>query len=278
MRKSSLILLTLTLLACAAGPAQAAIVDPYGFWIDHVYPSTVGNTGPATLHMVGAFPGDTCRVTLRFPYQEEDISGTVLERNVGIYTSSGGDPLDELVVRFDMTGALHVSYDIEVVPEIEGMECGSGPIAYGFGLLTVEPVRKADLWVEIIGQTAVRVDSMTSHFVWYGNQGNVDMDAAILFVAIPASVASYALGFDRAQYALPVNPNLPPPLNTPPTEYANVSFGGSTYTVIPLYVRDIAPGAAKMLRIDLQWGGAQSKDVFRAWWSGSSASDSQPIW
>jgi hypothetical protein len=256
--------------------STTAVGGDYGTYIDSVMPATAGNTGKATLNVIGNLPEEPFEVKLwpPAPFNSEGILGQVLKvRRDAVKPHEYSSLSDVAIASFDLTNAVKGAYMITV-------QKGSD-LASLYDAVTVQDGTQPELWVTLDGYTTVRINSQTDYRVWYGNRGNNNNDAALLFLAVPKWTSNgdpvHTLGFNLGDY------------KTEPYDPSNLTWGtisqqidseidGAHYTVYQLLIKDIAPLSLNPLKVTITWGSNPSDYLLKAWWAGSKPASFHPIW
>ena len=149
----------------------------------------------------------------------------------------GSEPGGHLIATFDLTSAPPGEY--ELVAENPDGEAFVAPEPF-----VVEPEKRVELWVDIVGRDAIRVGRPQTYHVMYGNRGNTDAVGVPLWIAGIPAAATVKLGFD----VLP-----PVPLGDTPVDYSSVptSFDVGNEIVVPLLLPVVPPGFTGALTFTL---------------------------
>ena len=190
---------------------------------------------PASTRVSPATGGDTGSVSV-------SIAGTGLAPGVAVKLVRAGNPDipganlqisndgKSLGATFDLTGKASGAWDLVIT------NLNSPPTTLPQAF-TIEPGKKADVWVDIVGRGAIRVGQATQFNVLYGNRGNVNATGAFLWISgIPPTAT--------------VKPNfifVPFPRATP--RPAPVNTGSEI--LVPLLINTIPPGFTGVLNLEI---------------------------
>jgi hypothetical protein len=134
-------------------------------------PLTGGTAGPVTVSVNGQCLEPGATVCLTRPGNSDICAATV----------TGQDDRSSLDATFDLSAAAQGEWTLRVTNP--NSQFASAPTPF-----TAESGGEADLWVEIIGRSQIRVGRPALFSVRYGNRGTVDAFAAHLVVVLPTSV------------------------------------------------------------------------------------------
>jgi hypothetical protein len=169
---------------------------------------------------------------------EPDITG----QPVGV--SADGT---RIATTFDLTGRALGPCDVTVT----NPDSTTFTLPGGF---TIEQSRGAEVWVDIVGRTAIRPNRAQTFTVMFGNRGDVDALGVPLWIGgIPKS-ATWNLGFDIA----------PPPSDI---DWSEVPTYLETEDDIrlPIFIPLIPPGFTGTLKIELTVPAGEERFDLRAW-------------
>ncbi len=163
---------------CDIGAVERAL----GLAVARVLPDRVGNVGSALLTVSG---------------NGFDLDATVLLRRAGqpdlaatdVTVDPGGSAL---VARFTLGGQATGSWDVVVTnPDTTTKTLADA--------VTVEAPRAPELWIRVVGPTAVRIGVPARFLLAYGNRGNVDAFDVPIAIGVPLD------------FGFTVGPVTPPP-------------------------------------------------------------------
>jgi hypothetical protein len=204
------------------GPPGCA---PGGLWVSTVIPDKGGNAGSVTavIHGSGFLQGATVKLTRQW------VPDIVAEP---VWVDAEGWAL---AATFDLTGAEVGVWDVVVI----NPDGGSAAL---LGAFTVEEGCTAEVWVDILGPSAIRVGREAPVYILYGNTGNCNADNVPVMIAVPEDVdVEYIPG----KWPPVGDPPLPPDDN--PWE---IKVGDEVR--IPLDVPLVPPGRTGTSKISLK--------------------------
>lgn len=279
MRSLKVLLVASFLLMVMSFPAEAMFYSGGSYWIDQVMPATVGNTGKATINIIGEIPKAPPYATLWGPTcyygePENEIVGTVVKWSKDAFNNSWGGTSSILTVTFDLSGVPKGTYSVS----FPHPDYPNDPTyrTYTFCALTVEDGKGPDLWVMMSGETTVRVGSKTTYRVFYGNSGGIDVPSAILYLAIPKEM-TYKLLFDPAPYQNFWYPGISEAAGGLEPNF-EADFDSKSYNVLPMAIKNLAPGVAPPFKVEVTWGSNPAQHLMRAFWHGSKSTSYRPLW
>jgi len=217
------------------------------FSILNISPKKGGDTGMVTVSVVGTGFSNGAALKLTRTGQP-DIAGQ------SVNVTAGGTVLK---ARFDLTGKATGSWNVVIV----NSDSTSATLADGF---TIETGAKPQIWVSLLGRSAIRTGREQTFYVNYGNRGNVDgVGVSLIIDGIP-SFGQMKLGFDVASPPqIPGQPvidysNVPKTIDTQTTTGRFVScfenkLCPEVYSskMLPLYIPLVPAGSSKTLSISL---------------------------
>ena len=188
---------------------------------------TGGAGGTVTVRIWGIGLADDARVLLR---RDDD---TTIEADVT------AEPGDYLAAVFDLSSATPAEYQLLVINP-DGQEFTASQA------FIVEPEKRVELWVDILGRDTIRVGRPQTYYIMYGNNGNADAVGVPLWIAGVPKGAAWKLGFELT----------PPPLHGQglvPIDFDEVPkhIEREDDIAIPLLVPSVPPGVTKTLQITL---------------------------
>ena len=276
MRRLKVLLVASFLLMVMRFPAEAMFYSGGSYWIDQVMPTTVGNTGKATINIIGEIPKAPPYASIWGPGYglTNEIVGTVVKWSKDAFNNSWGGTSSILTVTFDLSGMQKGTYAVS----FPNPDYPTDPsyLVYHLWALTVEDGKGPDLWVMMSGETTVRVGSKTTYRVFYGNSGGIDVPSAILYLAIPKEM-TYKLLFDPAPYQNFWYPGISEAAGGLEPNFEG-DFDAKPYSIIPLSIQNLAPGMAAPLKIEVTWGSSPAQHLLRAFWHGSKSTSYRPLW
>ncbi|WP_420460854.1 T9SS type A sorting domain-containing protein [Neolewinella sp.] len=152
--------------------------------LDSITPNYGGNTGMATVNVLGAGFDENTEIKLT-----HDEHPTIEVPDTAVTSVYGS----LLVLTLDLEGKAEGVYDVEVTL-VDGTEL-SLPKAF-----SVEAGQDADPYVKIIGPNAIRRRQWYTYSVMYGNRGNTDATGVPMFLQLPSSTSpgKYELNYDMS--------------------------------------------------------------------------------
>lgn len=263
-------------------PAMEPVYDAR---IDKVYPETIGNKGKVTVNVIGRLKTDdghnyTCSPKFYSYGQLYDLDGTVVKVADKAYVLPNdptSTPLDVVTVTFDFSEGIQAGYGGGWLGLFDCNSTDPNTVSYN---VAVQESTNQDLWVDISGLTTVRFGAKTDYTIIYGNSGSTNVDAAVLYIAVPKHKEDgdpqHTLGFNLADYALA--PYNPAGLNWGTiTQQMDVDIDQDNYTVYQLMLRDIPPFSFNPLKVTITWGNKSNNYRLKVWWGGGSAVTFDPI-
>lgn len=181
-------------------------------------PTSGGDIGPVTVLVHGSRlePGAVVRLSRS---GEQDIVADPVTVDEGCRT---------LQAIFDLTGKAWGNWDLVVTNP--GGDSASLP-----GAFTIEEGERARIWIDIVGQDAIRVGRQQAYTVLYGNTGNIDASGASLRIIAPADMEAQLVPFEHGDIGL----------ETP------ASFSTGDERIFSVVVPTIPPGSSGALRLKL---------------------------
>ena len=191
--------------------------------IGAVSPSTAGNAGDATVTISGAGlqQGATCSLVL---------GSTTIQAASASVASDGSS----ITCTFPLTGAAPGNYQLEVTNP--GASAVMEPSPF-----TVTSGAGPQVWVTVVGRSAVRFNTPSTFVVSYGNSGDADAIGVPIFIIASAGVTAQV---NETLATLPAVPNLN--YSQFPVTY---TIGGQT--LIPLLAARIPAGGSGSIPIQI---------------------------
>jgi hypothetical protein len=191
--------------------------------IGTIGPVVGGNTGDTTITVSGAGfeSGATCSL----------VSGTTTIASASAVVNSAGT---EIGCTFALNGAATGSYNVVV-------SNSNGTSFTDQNAFTVESGTGPQIWLDVVGRSAVRFNTPTTFTVAYGNSGDTDAIGVPVFISVPSG-ATVQLSSGLA--SLPKLSDFDP--NTLPSSY---QLNGAT--VIPIMIPRVAAGGSGSIQVQL---------------------------
>ncbi len=201
--------------------------------IGTIGPVVGGNIGDASVTVDGAGiqQGATCSLVQ---------GGTTIASAQATVNSTG----TSIICTFPLNGAATGSYDVAI----------NNPDGSSFirpGGFTVEAGTGPNIWLSIVGRSAIRFNTLTTFTVSFGNSGDTDAVGVPIFVSVPAGAT-----IQLATKLAPVPPLTDFNPDTLPTAYVmNTATSTSTFasgtTVIPIFIPRISAGGSGSLQFQI---------------------------
>jgi hypothetical protein len=191
--------------------------------IGAVGPVVGGDTGDTTITITGAGfqAGATCDL----------VEGTTTIAAAHVAISSNGT---SMTCTFALNGATTGSYNV-VVSNPDGTTFTQN------NAFTVEAGQGPNIWMNLVGRSAVRFNTPTTFTVSYGNSGNTDAIGVPIFITVPGGITG---NLSTAVPPVPTLSDFDP--RTLPTSY---TVSGNT--VIPLFIPRLAPGQSGSMQFQI---------------------------
>lgn len=194
--------------------------------IGSIYPTSGGNAGSVTVTITGSNfePGAIPSL----------VKGSTRIDGSLVSISPDGTRIGTV---FDLTGAAVGTYSLAV-------QNPDNTVIGGATAFTVTEGGGPNVWVNIAGRSAIRVNTPTTFYVTVGNSGQADAYGVPLFIEVPSSVTLVP------QFKLTNPPQVP---NTPPIDYSQVpvSFTANDQTVAALFVPVIPAGSSHAIAFQI---------------------------
>jgi len=191
--------------------------------IGSIGPVLGGNTGDTTITVSGAGfeSGATCSL----------VSGTTTIASASAVVNSAGT---EVSCTFALNGQATGSYNV-VVSNTNGTSFTDQ------NAFTVESGTGSNIWLDVVGRSAVRFNTPTTFTVSYGNSGDTDAIALPIFISVPSGAT---VQLSSGLTSLPQLSDFDP--NTLPSSY---QLNGAT--VIPIIIPRVAAGGSGSIQVQL---------------------------
>jgi Bacterial Ig-like domain (group 3) len=191
--------------------------------IGTIGPVVGGNTGDTTITVSGAGfeSGATCSL----------VSGTTTIASASAVVNAAGT---EVSCTFALNGEATGSYNV-VVSNTNGTSFTDQ------NAFTVESGAGPNIWLDVVGRSAVRFNTPTTFTVAYGNSGDTDAIAVPIFISVPSGAT---VQLSSGLTALPKLSDFDP--NTLPS-----SFQLNGATVIPIIIPRVAAGGSGSIQVQL---------------------------
>jgi len=191
--------------------------------IGTIGPVVGGNSGDTTITVSGAGFGSGATCSL--------VSGTTTIASANAVVNSAGT---EIGCTFALNGAATGSYNVVV-------SNSNGTSFTDQNAFTVESGTGPQIWLDVVGRSAVRFNTPTTFTVAYGNSGDTDAIGVPVFISVPSG-ATVQLSSGLA--SLPKLSDFDP--NTLPSSY---QLNGAT--VIPIMIPRVAAGGSGSIQVQL---------------------------
>jgi hypothetical protein len=205
---------------------KLSFTEATGLTISSITPNTGGNTGFATVTIKGTgfVSGATAKLTA--PGQPDIIGDPVTVRTDG----------RAVTARFDLHGVAPGIWDVTVTnPDATTVTAAGG--------FTVEAGGGPNVWVDLVGRTAVRSGREEGFVVFFGNSGDTDA------LGVPLTITGIPLSAD-VKLDFTLNPTaLPAAYEQYRTDDISPIVQTDTEQVIPLFVGVIPAGSTRSFRI-----------------------------
>jgi hypothetical protein len=216
---------------------------------------TATTTAPVITKVSPDTGGNTSTVTVT-------IEGDNFQEGLGIKLAKVGEPeipassvtlVDPTKISavFDLAGAEPGSWDI-VVTNPDSKEVGIFPDGF-----IIESGGESDVWVDILGRPIIRSGRPAPFMVFYGNQGNIDVKEAVLWVAGIPNDADVDVSLSDS-----IQPMPDPEIES--NEVSPVVFEIQGQRVIGVTLNSISPGETGNMNFSLNIPGLTSAD-FDVW-------------
>ena len=191
--------------------------------IGSIGPVAGGNSGDTTITVNGAGfeSGATCSL----------VSGTTTIASASAAVNAAGT---EISCTFALNGQATGSYNVVV-------SNANGTSFTDKNAFTVESGTGPNIWLDVVGRSAVRFNTATTFTVAYGNSGDTDAIGVPIFISVPSGATAQ---LQSTLAAIPVLSDFDP--STIPTSY---QVNGTT--VIPLFIPRIPAGGSGSVQIQV---------------------------